>query len=206
VPLWPAASEGVGAALPPRLQREPRGSSAAAGSVASLRQRRCGRALTRQAQLGPGLGPIPNPIPKPACIPQARPHHHQLPLRRAAGQGHDRPGGAPRLPAARPERSGMLLCIKLAHTMMSGACSQPVYVKHHCMSSTIHCRYVVLNRRRAQLLVIGCLVRCRCRQAAGTQHRVGKHRHCSPLCRGWSGAALATSSGARRARRQPRWR
>jgi len=141
-----------------------------------------------------------------ACAPQAGPHHHQLPLRRAAGQGHDRPRGAPRLPAAQPERSGLLLCMKLAHTMMSGACSQPVYVKHPCMSSTIHCLYVVLNRRRAQLLVIGCLVRCRCRQAAGTQHRDGKHRHCSPLCRGWSGAALATSSGARRARRRPRWR
>ncbi len=53
VPLWPAAPEGVAAALPPRLQREPRGSSAAAGSAASLQQRRCGRARAGRAQLGP---------------------------------------------------------------------------------------------------------------------------------------------------------
>jgi hypothetical protein len=53
VPRWPAASENVGAALPPRLQREPRGSSAAAGSSASVKQRHCGRALAGQAQLGP---------------------------------------------------------------------------------------------------------------------------------------------------------
>jgi len=183
-----------------------RGGSAAAPPPARAARELCRggeRRVVAAAALRAGAG---RPGSAGACAPQAGPHHHQLPLRRAAGQGHDRPRGAPRLPAAQPERSGLLLCMKLAHTMMSGACSQPVYVKHPCMSSTIHCLYVVLNRRRAQLLVIGCLVRCRCRQAAGTQHRVGKHRHCSPLCRGWSGAALATSSGARRARRQPRWR